>query len=134
MNIRQLSGRIEPAPEVQSRASPPGVPSKARNGPTFAEVLRRSRVPIDRPGDEIKISTHAQQRIAQRSIAFGDDEKTNMLDAMKLLEEKGAADALLLRDDAAFIVNVPTRTIVTALGRDELKQRIFTQIDSACLL
>jgi flagellar operon protein len=54
--------------------------------------------------------------------------------AMTSLDAKGAHDALLLRSDAAFVVNVPNRTLVTALGRDEMAERIFTQIDSAMIV
>jgi hypothetical protein len=32
------------------------------------------------------------------------------------------------------VVNVPTRTLVTAMAQDELRDRIFTQIDSAMLV
>jgi hypothetical protein len=39
-----------------------------------------------------------------------------------------------MRSDAAFIVNVPTRTVVTAVETSELQDRVFTQIDSAVIL
>ncbi len=53
---------------------------------------------------------------------------------MDLLASKGAHNALLLRADAAFVVNVPHRTVITAISGQELQQRVFTQIDSAVLL
>lgn len=54
--------------------------------------------------------------------------------AMQDLEAKGARDALLIRSDAAFVVNVPNRTVVTAIGQEEMAHRAFTQIDSAMLI
>ena len=53
---------------------------------------------------------------------------------MHQLEAKGARDALLLRNDAAFVVNIPSRTVVTAMGQGELQERVFTNIDSAMLV
>ena len=53
---------------------------------------------------------------------------------MKTLAAKGARDALLMRADAAFVVNVPNRTVITAIDRQEMQHRVFTQIDSAMLL
>jgi flagellar operon protein len=55
-------------------------------------------------------------------------------EALTSLDAKGARDALLLRSDAAFVVNVPNRTLVTAIGREELAEKIFTQIDSAMIV
>ena len=39
-----------------------------------------------------------------------------------------------MRPDAAFVVNIPNRTVVTALDRQEMQERVFTQIDSAMLV
>lgn len=82
----------------------------------------------------LKVSAHAQQRLEQRAISFTETEQQEVENAVQTLAGKGAQDALLLRSDAAFVVNVPSRTIVTALGRQELTQRVFTNIDSAMLL
>jgi flagellar operon protein len=76
------------------------------------------------------LSAHAEKRLAERRIPFGDDVR-NLLDtAMTELQAKGARDALILTDQGAFVVNVPTRTLVTAMNQDDLSGRIVTQIDS----
>jgi flagellar operon protein len=46
---------------------------------------------------------------------------------------KGARDAVVLVDDAAFVVSVTNRTVVTAVGRDQMKDHVFTNIDSAVI-
>jgi len=37
-------------------------------------------------------------------------------------------------DRAALVVSVPNRTVITAVARDDMKENIFTNIDSAVLL
>ena len=81
-----------------------------------------------------KISSHAWQRIQQRGISMTKAQHHSLGEAMKTLAAKGARDALLMRADAAFVVNVPNRTVITALDRQEMQHRVFTQIDSAMLL
>ena len=56
------------------------------------------------------------------------------MEAVRHLSGKGSRDALLLRGDAAFVVNVPNRTIVTAVNQTEMKEKVFTNIDSAMML
>lgn len=82
----------------------------------------------------VTLSAHARQRIAQRGISFNEFDQRTVFDAFQALDAKGARDALLFRGDAAFVVNVPNRTVVTALDPAEAQQRIFTQIDSAMLI
>ena len=39
----------------------------------------------------------------------------------------------MLADDAAFAVSVRNRTAVTAVGQEHMKERVFTNIDSAVI-
>ena len=61
-------------------------------------------------------------------------QQRSLAEAMRHLASKGARDALLMRSDAAFVVNVPNRIVVTAIDHNEMQHRVFTQIDSAMLL
>ena len=47
--------------------------------------------------------------------------------------EKGIKDSLILVDQLAFIVNVPNKTVVTAMDQTENKSNIFTNIDGAVI-
>ena len=47
---------------------------------------------------------------------------------------KGAKDVVMIGKDAAFIVNVPNNVVVTAISSEEMKDNIFTNIDSAVIL
>ena len=47
---------------------------------------------------------------------------------------KGAKDALMIIGGNGFIVNVPNRTVVTALDGNAMNEHVFTQIDSAIII
>lgn len=47
---------------------------------------------------------------------------------------KGAKDVVMIGSDAAFIVNIPNNVVITAMNGNEMKNNIFTNIDSAVLL
>jgi flagellar operon protein len=84
-----------------------------------------------KPSGDLDVSAHAQQRIRQRGISFTPAERRALSEAVQQLDDNGARDAAVMRDDAAFVVNVPNRTVVTALDHSEMQHRVFTNIDSA---
>ena len=131
MNVRQLAARVE-GPGSAGLPPPAPRPTEAR-GAAFADALRRAEQGT-RPDDGISLSAHAERRIEERGISLDAAERQSLADAVQLLDAKGAREALLLRADAAFVVSVPSRTVVTAVSTDEMRDRAFTQIDSALVL
>jgi len=130
MNVRQLASRVDPtqrvAPDQLQRQQRTDQPQKG----SFEETLRK----LQEATDDLQVSAHARQRIAERGISLEGAERQALLEGLEQLQSKGATDALMLRDDAAFLVNVPNRTVITAMDRTEMQDRTFTQIDSALLL
>jgi len=53
---------------------------------------------------------------------------------VKQASEKGITESLVLVDSLAFIVNVPNKTVVTALDQTEANSNIFTNIDGAVII
>lgn len=92
---------------------------------SFREVLSRQ---------QLKFSHHAEQRLQQRGIELLPDQLTRIADAVDQAAAKGAKDSLVLFRDIAMIVNVPNRTVVTAMDGQSMKEHIFTQIDSAVVV
>ena len=128
-NVRHLATRgVAPASPVQ--APQRGTAKPTSPGSSFADALQQARS----NATDVKLSAHAEQRIAQRAISFTEPEQAALRDALDHLDAKGAREALLLRPDAAFVVSVPNRTVVTAVAQDEMGDRVFTGIDSAMLL
>lgn len=132
MTIHQRSGRISPAPAQNPTQNDPSsdAPAQDAEGASFADHLDDAT----EQADEVQLSAHAKQRVAQRNISLDATERRTLSEAVQTLDDKGAQDAAVLRDDAAFVVNVPNRTVVTALDQSEMQQRVFTQIDSAIKL
>jgi flagellar operon protein len=46
---------------------------------------------------------------------------------------KGAKDSLILMPNMAFIVNIPNRTVVTAMDGESIRDNVFTNIDSTVI-
>lgn len=129
MKVQELATRVQPLPDTMG---PPSQASRTHDPPQtrFAEVLYQ----VQALDQGLCLSAHARQRIAQRGIAFDELLARQLAEAMQKLSSKGAREALVVHPEAAFIVSVPNRIVVTALDRQEMQQRIFTQIDSAYLL
>ena len=81
----------------------------------------------------VRFSNHAQQRLAARNIDLGQDQKSQLSNAIDQAAQRGGKNSLVLMDNLAFIVNVPNRTVVTALDDQSRKEGVFTQIDSVVL-
>ena len=78
----------------------------------------------------VKFSAHAMERLNSRGITLGDEDISRLSGAVTKASEKGATDSLILIDDKAFIVSVTNRTVVTAMTGDNIKNNVFTNIDS----
>jgi len=83
---------------------------------------------------DIKFSKHAQTRMMQRNISLTQPEMEKIGDAVNRANSKGIRDSLVLLDKVAFIVNVPSRTIVTTVDEKSIKESVFTNIDGAVIL
>ena len=54
--------------------------------------------------------------------------------AVEKAKQKGAKDVVIIGPKEVFIVNVPNNIVVTTLSGAEMKNNIFTKIDSAVIL
>ncbi|HEX3018868.1 MAG TPA: TIGR02530 family flagellar biosynthesis protein [Chitinispirillaceae bacterium] len=98
-----------------------------RNGiADFSEQLR-SKI------EGVKFSAHAATRLKSRNIEMTDEIIGKLEKAVSGAAGKGARDSLILMKDLAFIVNIPNRTVITAMDGESIKQNIFTNIDSAVI-
>lgn len=82
----------------------------------------------------LKFSHHAELRMQQRGIHLQPESLTKIMNAVEEAATKGAQDSLIVFRDIAMIVNVPSRTVVTAMDGGQMRSNVFTQIDSAIIL
>ncbi len=107
----------------------------------FARILRQQHLrqqaqqaqsrPLPPGGPSVHFSKHAQQRLEKRAISLGVEQGQRLAKAVDAAAAKGARQSLVVLDGVALVVNVQSRTVVTALGATSGSNRVFTNIDSA---
>lgn len=78
----------------------------------------------------VELSKHARARLESRGLTVDAAEQGRLDRAVEVLAEKGSKEALVLTDQHAFVVGVPKRVVITAMGRSEAVGQVFTGIDS----
>lgn len=81
----------------------------------------------------VQFSKHAAQRMQSRGMEVTSGLLSDLNQAVQRARDKGSKDAVLIGDKSAFIVNIPNNTIITMMTEREMKENIFTNIDSAVL-
>ena len=94
---------------------------------SFEDVLRQKQKPL-------KFSKHATQRLSQRNINLPYEQNIRLTNGVTEAEKKGVNESLVLVDNLAFIVNVPNKTVVTAMDQEETNANVFTNIDGAVIM
>ena len=83
---------------------------------------------------QLNLSTHAETRIRSRSIPWDAAMEKRIAGGIEAARAKGSREALILADNVAVIANVKSNTVVTAMDRSQMKEKIFTNIDSAVIV
>ncbi len=116
--------RVPFVPVTGTETAKPRVPAGLEGERSFSQVFEKEL-------QQLKYSKHAQQRLESRNISLNEADKSMIENAVNRAEQKGSNDSLVFLRDMAFIVNVRNRTVVTAIDRDNLRDNVFTNIDSA---
>jgi flagellar operon protein len=107
----------------QNQRKPDGTPS------AFDQVLDKKM-----PVEGLKFSQHAQDRLRSRGITMNEAEMGLLNSAVNTVAQKGGKESLIMMGDAAFVVSVKNRTVVTAMDRNQMQGNVFTNIDSAVVI
>ncbi len=84
--------------------------------------------------EPLKFSGHAMQRLKDRKITLDGQTMMKVNEALDKADAKGVEDTLVLTKDAALIVSVKNRTVITAMDRNSLNGNVFTNIDGAVIV
>ncbi len=141
MDLYRVGIGVDPAasPDIKqkpNRSGTSGAPDE------FQELLRAiepksidAKAEAKSPAvDPLKFSQHAEARIRSRAIPWNPALESRIRGGLDTAQAKGSREALILADNIAVIANVKSRTIVTAMDRSQMKEKIFTNIDSAVLV
>lgn len=126
MSISELYKAVNMiTPASTGQTSPTQRPTPSKGPSDFAKVLENQ---------ELNLSKHAATRIRSRSLPWDGEMEKRVREGMDVAEKKGSQSALILAGDIAVIANIKSRTVVTALDKSEMKDKVFTNIDSAVLV
>jgi flagellar operon protein len=81
----------------------------------------------------LHLSGHALRRLEQRHIDLGPSQLDRLSSAFEQLAGKGGRQSLVMLDSIAYVVHVPSKTVVTAVAPDDQHDSVFTQIDSVAI-
>jgi flagellar operon protein len=116
------------------RTGVPGAPAvpqtgdgAAVHGKSFIDILKA------KTSEELKFSSHASARLKSRDIEVTPEIMGKLEKAVAEAGNKGARDSLILVNDLAFIVNIPNRTVITAMDGESIRDNVFTNIDSTVI-
>lgn len=83
---------------------------------------------------QLKVSKHANERLDERDIKISEQEWQTISNKVFEARSKGVQQPLVLMDQAALIVSAKNATVITAMGRTEAKNQLFTNIDGTIVL
>lgn len=98
---------------------------------SFEEVLSTKRQENVEDTNGIRFSKHANDRLAYRNIDLSKEQMKRLESGTNKAREKGIQESLVMVDDLAFIVNVKSNVVITAVNDTE--DAVFTNIDGAVI-
>ena len=126
LSIEQLTDTyLQESKKVQNTSAEAAV--------SFGQILEDKSKSFTQ-GSVLKFSKHASNRLSMRNIELSDEQVNRLQDGMQKANAKGIKDSLMIMDKLAFIVNVPSSTVVTAMDQNETSDNIFTNIDGAVII
>jgi len=81
----------------------------------------------------VKFSGHALERLKSRGISLSGAELNKLEGAVASVAAKGGKESLIMVGNAALVVSIKNRTVITAFDRQNLEGNVFTNIDSAAV-
>lgn len=100
-------------------------------GRSFLEVLQES---LAQNSSGVAFSKHAVSRVVERNIELSDSSLLRLSEGVRIAQEKGLNDTLILVDRTAFIVNAKAGKVITTVDPDNLKGNVFTNIDGTVII
>lgn len=125
---------IEQLQEQYLRSTKQTTASRTEEGLSFQEILNRKQSGAVTDAQKLRFSKHAAGRLADRNIELTSGQMERLTDGARKAGEKGIQESLVVLDGLAFIVNIPNKTVVTAMEQAETQDNVFTNIDGAVFM
>lgn len=110
---------------------PPGSrPQEKTNDNAFKELLEQRL----KEESQVSFSKHAMERVVERGVDVSSEKLDRLNEGVRMAEEKGLREPLILLGTTAFVVNVKNNKVVTVVNEDSLKGTVFTNIDGTVMI
>ena len=133
MNIQK--GSFSSIEQLQDRYMSPEkkVEKKERAAVSFQDILKAKQETAG-TRRELKFSKHASNRLTDRNITLTNSQRERLESGAVKAGEKGIQESLVVVDELAFIVNIPNKTVITAMDTSDTADNVFTNIDGAVFM
>ena len=115
----------QPVIPVQPRNQSANIFPDGTKRSNFAELLQQKL-----STGNLNFSAHAVNRLSQRNIHLSELDLGRLEQAVNTIQSKGGRDSLITMDNVAYVVNIPNKTVITALDQFQASSNVFTNIDS----
>lgn len=112
------------------QGSRPSQTQQQKTGQSFESILRQQ----SQPTKALRMSRHASERLMQRNIKLTNADWSSINQAVDQASIKGIKNSLVIKGDLALLVNVPSKTVMTAVNKDSDQPQVFTNIDGAVVI
>ena len=132
-----IAGQFAPIEQITAPFLSTGTLKKTQTNSdiSFEELLQQKKNEQIMEQSALKFSKHASMRLSNRNICLTEELNGRLENGVRQADQKGIQESLVLVDSLAFIVNVPSRTVVTAIDQTETNNNnIFTNIDGAVIV
>ena len=82
--------------------------------------------------ESVRFSKHANMRLSDRRITLTGEQISRVEVGLNKAHAKGIKDSLVLLDDVALVVNIKSKTVITALSSEH--DTVFSNIDGAVIV
>ena len=113
-----------------SGAPPKSRPREKTNDNAFKELLEQRL----KEESQVSFSKHAMERVVERGVDVSSEKLDRLNEGVRMAEEKGLREPLILLGPTAFVVNVKNNKVVTVVNEDSLKGTVFTNIDGTVMI
>ena len=122
-----VSQPIESGSQVRNDTTP----KVNSSGNSFADELRT----LLESSSQVQFSNHAIKRLESREIDVTENDRLERLNrGVELAAQKGCGQSLILVDSTAYIVSVSNNKVITTVSQSDLKENVFTNIDSTVIV
>ena len=120
------TGTVPPAQQMPNTEKN----TSQKGGVSFQELLEQKV----RKESRVEFTKHAMDRVMLRNVDVSADNLNRLNEGVRLAEEKGLKEPLILVDSTAYVVSVKNNKVITVVNDENLKGTVFTNIDGTVLI